>query len=38
MYEELRDKIFPKYRVGLLHGKMKPAEKEEIMSGLTPGK
>ena len=31
MFEELRDKIFPKYRVGLLHGKMKSAEKEEIM-------
>jgi ATP-dependent DNA helicase RecG len=37
MFEELRDKIFPKYRVGLLHGKMKPAEKEEIMSGFVAG-
>ncbi len=31
MHEELRDKIFPNYRVGLLHGKMKGAEKEEVM-------
>ncbi|HEY0426887.1 MAG TPA: ATP-dependent DNA helicase RecG [Pyrinomonadaceae bacterium] len=31
MFEELRDKIFPNYNVGLLHGKMKGAEKEEIM-------
>jgi ATP-dependent DNA helicase RecG len=37
MFEELRDKIFPKYRVGLLHGKMKPAEKEEVMSGFVAG-
>jgi ATP-dependent DNA helicase RecG len=37
MFEELRDKIFPKYRVGLLHGKMKPAEKEEVMSGFVDG-
>jgi ATP-dependent DNA helicase RecG len=37
MFEELRDKIFPKYRVGLLHGKMKSAEKEEIMSGFVGG-
>ena len=31
MFEELRDKIFPHYKVGLLHGKMKGAEKEEVM-------
>jgi ATP-dependent DNA helicase RecG len=37
MFEELRDKIFPKYRVGLLHGKMKPAEKEEIMRDFVAG-
>jgi ATP-dependent DNA helicase RecG len=37
MFEELRDKIFPKYRVGLLHGKMKSAEKEDIMSGFVAG-
>src|SRR5207237_591308 len=30
MYEELRDKIFPHLRIGLLHGKMKSGEKEEV--------
>lgn len=37
MYEELRDKIFPKRRVGLLHGKMKAAEKDEIMRQFVSG-
>jgi ATP-dependent DNA helicase RecG len=37
MYEELRDKIFPNRRVGLLHGKMKTAEKEEIMRQFVSG-
>ena len=37
MYEELRDKVFKKYRVGLLHGKMKPAEKEEVMRSFVAG-
>jgi ATP-dependent DNA helicase RecG len=31
MYENLRKEIFPEFNVGLLHGKMKPAEKEEVM-------
>ncbi|MBX7172988.1 MAG: ATP-dependent DNA helicase RecG [Pyrinomonadaceae bacterium] len=31
MYEELKNKIFPSFSIGLLHGKMKPFEKEEIM-------
>jgi ATP-dependent DNA helicase RecG len=31
MFEELRDQIFPNFKVGLLHGKMKGAEKEAIM-------
>jgi ATP-dependent DNA helicase RecG len=30
-YEYLRDKVFPKLGVGLVHGRMKPAEKEEVM-------
>ena len=30
-YEHLRDDIFPDRSVGLVHGKMKPAEKEEVM-------
>ncbi len=37
MYEELRDKVFPKRRVGLLHGKMRSAEKEEIMRQFVSG-
>ncbi|MBK8305277.1 MAG: ATP-dependent DNA helicase RecG, partial [Chloracidobacterium sp.] len=31
MYEDIRTNIFPQYTVGLLHGKMKATEKEEIM-------
>ncbi|HKS08354.1 MAG TPA: ATP-dependent DNA helicase RecG [Pyrinomonadaceae bacterium] len=30
-YEYLRDVVFRRIPVGLLHGKMKPAEKEEVM-------
>jgi ATP-dependent DNA helicase RecG len=37
MFEELRDKVFPQYRVGLLHGKMKASEKEEIMGKFVGG-
>lgn len=32
MYEHLKRDIYPEFQVGLLHGKMKPAEKEEVMS------
>jgi ATP-dependent DNA helicase RecG len=31
MYEHLRDRVFPHFQIGLVHGKMKPAEKEEVM-------
>lgn len=37
MFEELRDKIFPKRRVGLLHGRMKSGEKDEIMRQFVAG-
>ncbi|HVF30099.1 MAG TPA: ATP-dependent DNA helicase RecG [Pyrinomonadaceae bacterium] len=37
MFEELRDKTFRKYRVGLLHGKMKPADKEAVMREFVAG-
>lgn len=37
MYDELRDKAFPHRNVGLLHGKMKSAEKEEIMRRFVSG-
>ena len=36
-YEYLRDKVFPKYSVGLVHGKMKPAEKDEVMRRFVAG-
>ncbi|MGH9946676.1 MAG: ATP-dependent DNA helicase RecG [Pyrinomonadaceae bacterium] len=37
MYEELRDRIFPDRKVGLLHGRMKPAEKEAAMRQFVSG-
>ncbi len=37
MYEELRDRIFPDRSVGLLHGKMKSADKDEVMRQFVSG-
>ena len=37
MFEELRDNIFKSYRVGLLHGKMKTADKDAIMADFVAG-
>jgi ATP-dependent DNA helicase RecG len=31
-------KIYPKFKIGMLHGKMKPKEKEEIMADFVAGK
>ncbi|HKO60030.1 MAG TPA: ATP-dependent DNA helicase RecG [Pyrinomonadaceae bacterium] len=36
-YEYLRDKVFPKLSVGLIHGKMKAADKEEVMQRFVKG-
>jgi ATP-dependent DNA helicase RecG len=36
-YEYLRDTVFPRLSVGLLHGKMKPAEKDKVMSAFVAG-
>jgi len=36
-YEYLRDKVFPRLSVGLVHGKMKTAEKEEAMRRFVAG-
>lgn len=36
-YEYLRDKVFPKFKVGLVHGKMKAAEKEDVMRRFVAG-
>ncbi|HEV2799427.1 MAG TPA: ATP-dependent DNA helicase RecG [Pyrinomonadaceae bacterium] len=37
MFEHLRDRVFPNFTIGLLHGKMKSAEKEETMRRFTGG-
>jgi len=36
-YEYLRDTVFPKSSVGLMHGKMKTADKEEVMRRFVAG-
>jgi ATP-dependent DNA helicase RecG len=36
-YEKLAEKIFPEFIVGMLHGKMKPAEKDEVMTAFRNG-
>ncbi len=36
-YEYLRDKVFPRLTVGLLHGKMKTADKEDVMRRFVAG-
>ncbi len=36
-YENLKQKVFPNLRVGLLHGRMKGEEKEEVMSQFRDG-
>ncbi|MDH7481344.1 MAG: ATP-dependent DNA helicase RecG [Armatimonadota bacterium] len=35
--EHLANDVFPNYRLGLLHGQMKPAEKDEVMSRFRDG-
>jgi ATP-dependent DNA helicase RecG len=37
MFEELRDKVFPDYKLGLLHGKMKAEDKEWVMRKFVEG-
>jgi ATP-dependent DNA helicase RecG len=37
MFEHLRDRIFPHFTIGLLHGKMKSAEKDEVMRRFVAG-
>lgn len=36
-YEYLRDRVFPRFTVGLVHGKLKPAEKDEVMRRFVAG-
>ncbi len=35
MYENLRTRVFTEFNVGLLHGRMKPAEKEAVMQAFS---
>lgn len=37
-YEKLSREIFPKFKISMLHGKMKPKEKELIMTDFSAGK
>jgi ATP-dependent DNA helicase RecG len=37
LHEELEAEIFPDRRVGLLHGRMKPTEKREVMAAFRAG-
>jgi ATP-dependent DNA helicase RecG len=37
MFEHLRDRVFPVFTIGLLHGRMKAAEKEEVMRRFVSG-
>jgi ATP-dependent DNA helicase RecG len=37
MFEHLRDRVFPHFQLGLLHGKMKSAEKDEVMRRFVAG-
>ncbi|HZS48135.1 MAG TPA: ATP-dependent DNA helicase RecG [Blastocatellia bacterium] len=37
MAEHLQTTVFPNFRLGLLHGKMKPPEKEEVMRAFVAG-
>ncbi len=37
MYEHLRERVFPNFSIGLLHGKMKSSEKEDVMRRFVSG-
>lgn len=37
VYEEFKNRIFPEYGIGLIHGRMKNKEKEEIMKAFHEG-
>jgi ATP-dependent DNA helicase RecG len=36
-HQRLQSEIFPEFQLGLLHGKLKPEEKEKIMAGFRDG-
>jgi ATP-dependent DNA helicase RecG len=37
MFEHLRDRVFPHFSLGLIHGKMKAGEKEDVMRRFVSG-
>ena len=37
MFQHLRDRVFPAFAIGLLHGKMKSVDKEEVMHRFVSG-
>jgi ATP-dependent DNA helicase RecG len=37
MFEHLRDRVFPHFSLGLIHGKMKAGEKEDVMRRFSAG-
>lgn len=37
-YKKLKEKIFPEFSIGMLHGRMLPKEKEKIMNDFRAGK
>jgi len=36
-YKRLRKQVFPEFKIGLMHGRLKPDEKEKIMGGFRQG-
>ena len=38
VYEQLKEKVFPMFQVGLVHGRMKNAEKDQVMTDFHDGK
>ncbi|MFH1459146.1 MAG: ATP-dependent DNA helicase RecG [Candidatus Omnitrophota bacterium] len=38
MFEQFKDKIFPEYKVGLVHGKMTDSQKKQVMGEFKKGK
>jgi ATP-dependent DNA helicase RecG len=37
MFEHIRDRVFPRFTIGLIHGKMKSGEKEDVMRRFVAG-
>lgn len=37
LYYRLKEQVYPDFKIGLLHGQMKPAEKEEVMNQFRTG-